>query len=154
MGWQTSKDWTTEEDNIIRLNAHRSARYIAELLGPHRSRNAVVGRAHRKGIALTGKGGGGGRPKGLSTASHPQAPRPPRNRKRNIAPLPPLPQPEAQPLPPTCTPVEIWQLDNETCRYPVADGPPMLFCNEPAPEGVSWCGYHAGIVFRKLGEDR
>lgn len=43
-------NWTPEEDQILRDNAQHSARHIGVLLG--KSRDAVIGRAHRIGITV------------------------------------------------------------------------------------------------------
>ncbi len=63
-----------------------------------------------------------------------------------MAPLPMLdtsgPLPESRP----CAILEFERFDAR-CRFPIADGPPALFCGAPCGEG-SWCPSHRQIVYQ------
>lgn len=50
----TDMKWSSQEDNILRDNIHRTAREIADIIGVHRTRNSIIGRAHRLGLNIGG----------------------------------------------------------------------------------------------------
>jgi len=109
-----------------------TARQIEARLGAP-SRNAVLGKAHRLGLPA--------RPK-----PEPKKPKPKGkniyfgtgfHRRPKLATPPSMPKPV--PLPPVVKPVPLHERTG--CCFPVNNGKPYLFCNEPT-EAHSYCAYH------------
>lgn len=113
------------------------------------SRNAVIGKMHRAGLAL-----------GKKIAVEKPTPRPPRTRTPRISqPKPPTyPQIEApDPKRPVCVSVTLIQLTETTCRYPVGLNPmDMHYCGMTEAENPDkpYCKYHHKIAYAGLPERR
>jgi GcrA cell cycle regulator len=93
------------------------------------TRNAVIGKARRLHLSLTPR-------------KPPEEGPPPRRSRIKLPPTPPPPPSGA--LAPGSIPVEIWDLTDFTCRWPVAgDHPPFWYCGAPTTprEGV-YCPCH------------
>ena len=62
-------------------------------------------------------------------------------------------------LPETKVPIEpvdhrctLMELTNETCRWPIGDGPGVLFCGSPSADLAShipYCGFHSRFAYRE-----
>ena len=118
------------------------ANAIAERFGVRRTRNAVIGKLHRLGLALAGPqperlGKSGSKPKADSE------PKPPVPVKQK----PSVPRPAAVPALPRKT-VTFRGLAPRRCRYPYGDRWPFKFCACKAVEGTSWCAAHRQVVFK------
>jgi GcrA cell cycle regulator len=147
--------WTdTRIEHLKALWAYgRSASEIAGLLGEV-TRNAVIGKVHRLGLA------------GRKTTSRQPAPRrtsPRRDRSGRVE----LRQPPARfvrtssPLPPDNPPVAalmlpLRQLRDDQCRWPVGDPRKagFGFCGCQKGPGVPYCGHHAAIAYNPAARRR
>jgi hypothetical protein len=112
-------------------------------IGFSTTRNAVLGKADRMGLASRPRSGG--RP------SRPPEERAARRRLRQATwkPLILKPRPVVVDRPPVCAPKDIWTIGYGECRFIVNDGGRhALYCAAPCGEG-SWCPYHLGIVYRR-----
>jgi GcrA cell cycle regulator len=170
-----SFDWTDERcDELRRMHGEGlSGGAIADALGV--SRNAAIGKIHRLGLyrgdaeraRLRGwrksprtkrvRGADGGiaskvvsrRRKGqnfVATAI----------RHRKAAEDPGMEQSpdvfdQAIPLEQRRT---LMQLTEDTCRWPVGDGPSMFFCGATPTEGFSYCGPHCRRAFAGVPDRR
>ena len=163
--------WTA--DRIERLTKlwreGLSASQIAAELGGDVSRNAVISKAHRLGIAH-------GAVEGASTP-RPRKPRPPdpaltvepsSNDEPTPASMPTNPVAANEPAaaPPTPLPpqeaavgprsegVTIMELREFMCRWPLGDPttPEFRYCGAPASEGLPYCPHHAQIAYQPATE--
>lgn len=138
--------WSDERVEKLRnlWNGGLSASQIAARLGGV-SRNGVIGKAHRIGLA-----------KHALAYDHDQ-PRVPKERpERIIRPKTVKPAPPPKPVnvaPPAPQPVfsvpkpkafmkTLLQLECDECKWPMNDGGPFLFCGHPQHPGGPWCEYH------------
>jgi GcrA cell cycle regulator len=165
--------WTDEI--VEQLKQHwidgKSASQIASLLGNGVTRNAVIGKVHRLGLA--------GRAKTPSTAAarprRPAAPRPHRMAgPRMNAPAPrmmrgatalayapqALLEPENQEefesvVVPMSLRVTIIELKESMCRWPLGDPATSEFryCGSHTASGP-YCGYHGGLAYQPAQERR
>lgn len=134
--------WSEERTALLRkLWAEGlSASQIARQLGGV-TRNAVIGKVHRLGLA------------GRATPSKPPKPR--RSRVRFIPPsvLKPIkvrpPTPSAEDLhnlPPEGA-LTIETVRDGQCKYMTGEGPDALVCGRSTPLG-SWCSLHVKLVYQ------
>lgn len=134
--------WSEERTALLRkLWAEGlSASQIAKQLG-NVTRNAVIGKVHRLGLA------------GRATPSKPPKPR--RSRVRFIPPsvLKPIkvrpPTPSAEDLhnlPPEGA-LTIETVRDGQCKYMAGEGPDALVCGRSTPLG-SWCSLHVKLVYQ------
>jgi GcrA cell cycle regulator len=163
--------WTDEI--VEQLKQHwmdgKSASQIAGLLGNGLTRNAIIGKVHRLGLA--------GRPKTPSTIA---------SRPRRIAPPPPhrvagprlgaparitrgatalaiapealseIEQPEFESVVvPMSLRVTIVELKESMCRWPLGDPATSEFryCGSPTASGP-YCAYHGGLAYQPAQERR
>lgn len=133
--------WSEDEDATLRRMAadRRSSRQIAAVV--KRSRNSVISRAHRLGVAL--EGGPGGAPRSAW----------PRRSRREVAaarardPGPPLPATRSvAPArkwvgePPETRDVPLLEVTDRACRWPTDSG---LACGRSVDgTGSRYCDYH------------
>lgn len=173
---QAKSPWTEEVD--ARLKAHASDRHsaaqIAELLcrefpAGNFSRSAIIGRCHRKGIALLGTPPrpprvrtGGGSPPRAPRPKHTPAPAPRQRVSRFGTPLPP-----PEPLKPRLmrgdlgldVPIEqrrsLLELRHDDCRFPFGNPATdnFFFCGALAAPGRPYCPDHCRLAYRKRGEE-
>ena len=157
--------WTAEQVELLdRLwnDDGMTASQCAAVLGV--TRNAVIGKVHRENYPKRK-----GHIKGPRRGSMPWSPEAKERARRRsearraekvkkiaarVIPQPPKeafkPDPEAlavgtwNPLPGT-TPVGMMDLSHSTCRWPVSDGAPFLFCGCEVAEGSSYCPTHKHI---------
>jgi GcrA cell cycle regulator len=163
--------WTEERIELLTKlwTEGLSASQIAAELGEGVSRNAVISKAHRLGIAHGGA-------KGASTP-RPRKPRPP-NPAPAVDPVSPgKPTPASMPTtpvaakePPAALPeplplreeavapqiegVTIMELREGMCRFPLGDPttPEFRFCGTQAIMGLPYCPYHAQIAYQPATE--
>jgi GcrA cell cycle regulator len=125
--------WTAEQDAMLtRLWAEGcSASQIShQLASTSRSRNAVIGRAHRLKLP----------PRPARQSMRQPAPRKPRRFK-----------PKATPTPmingePTMRQLTLMQLKASSCRWPIGDSP-FLFCARTVAERRSYCLHHCAKAY-------
>jgi len=164
--------WTDEI--VEQLKQHwgegKSASQIAGLLGHGFSRNAVIGKVHRLGLA--------GRAKSPSqAASRPRQPRTllggprlgaarpsavvPRARGATALAIAPqaLADTETQPFESVVVPmslrVTIVELKESMCRWPLGDpaSPDFRYCGSPANSGP-YCPHHGALAYQPAQERR
>ena len=134
--------WTKEQDTVLREMRTQgfSAQQIAVELGGV-TRNAVIGRAARLGLASTKR------------AAAPKAARKPRTRSTPFR----MQDTATEPLPimdqRSDAPVALLDLEPHHCRWPVNDAP-YMFCAAAKQDGSSYCGHHDQVASRGVGESR
>ena len=166
--------WTDERIALLKQywEEGRSASQIAELLGEGLSRNAVIGKAHRLGLAS--------RPSPLKTGEAKAEPKPQRSEPKAAAPKPaprpapaapvtpveaqprPAPAPVAQPMveqvptasKPASRPqggrVTLLDLNDRICKWPIGhpDEPDFHFCGKPVNPGFPYCSEHCLVAYQ------
>jgi GcrA cell cycle regulator len=164
--------WTDEI--VEQLKQHwmegKSASQIASLLGSGLTRNAVIGKVHRLGLA--------GRAKSSSLVSRPRRPAPSPSAHRAAAPriasaapritrgatalaLAPHALSDAEPeifesvVVPMSLRVTIVELKEAMCRWPLGDpsSSEFRYCGSPAASGP-YCAYHGGLAYQPAQERR
>ena len=163
--------WTDER--IEALKHHwmegKSASQIAGLLGHGLSRNAVIGKVHRLGLAGRAKSPGlaSSRPRPSATASHrAAAPRlaaaqPRITRGATALAIAPEALIEAEPeafesvVVPMSLRVTIVELKEAMCRWPLGDpaSSEFRYCGSPAASGP-YCAYHGSLAYQPAHERR
>jgi GcrA cell cycle regulator len=162
--------WTDER--IEQLKQHwtegKSASQIAGLLGNGLTRNAVIGKVHRLGLAGRAKSPGmiGARPRPSAPAVHrPAAPRlataPRMTRGATALAIAPHALQEAEPEPfesvvvPMSLKVTIVELKEAMCRWPLGDpaSAEFRYCGSPAASGP-YCAYHGSLAYQPAHERR
>jgi len=165
--------WTDER--IEQLKQHwmegKSASQIAGLLGHGLSRNAVIGKVHRLGLAGRAKSPGLAsarpRPSASSPAAHrAAAPRPvmtaPRmTRGATALAIAPRALEEAEPeafvsvVVPMSLRVTIVELKEAMCRWPLGDpaSAEFRYCGSHAASGP-YCAYHGSLAYQPALERR
>jgi GcrA cell cycle regulator len=159
--------WTVEKIERLReLWPHMSASQIGRELGY--GRNAVIGKAHRIGIATVVSKRCATRSKPLQTREEYNAKRRarrhgngsslsvffPKQKKPTFA---PPPEPEISEMKaPKFLGLSLMQLKNHSCRFPQGgdDGTPHRFCGQPVRAGMSYCPYHCEIAYTKQAPPR
>lgn len=170
--------WTDERIALLKQywEEGRSASQIAELLGEGLSRNAVIGKAHRLGLAS--------RPSPLKTGEAKAEPKAPRPEPKAAAPKPAAPRPApAAPAPapvqadaparpvPVAPPVSVdpvpaanrgaaprakggrvtlLDLNDRICKWPIGhpDEPDFHFCGKPVNPGFPYCSEHCLVAYQ------
>lgn len=129
----------------------RSASQIARELGSlglrKCTRNAVIGRIHRLGLAkrITPSYGGPACTKEVRTArARRRTQKPPEQRA-----APAIDSDPVAPLDPT---LSVLKLSAFTCRYPIGDPlrPGFAFCGRTCSEEDPYCKHHAAIAYRPM----
>jgi len=163
--------WTDEI--VEQLRQHwiegKSASMIASLLGHGLSRNAVIGKVHRLGLAGRAKPptSAGARPsssqtRALRAAAPSPSPVAPRVvRGATALAIAPRAQPEAEPetyesvVLPMSLRVTIVELKKAMCRWPLGDptSPDFRYCGSPAPNGP-YCPHHGRLAYQAPQERR
>jgi GcrA cell cycle regulator len=134
--------WTADKINLLMSLAREgfSAAQIAERM--RSTRNAVLGKVHRLGCKLIDLNGD------KRTARFPHGGRAPRRAPRR----PPVAKMAAPPETPAVTvvPVEsatqpctLMDLQPDSCKWPINDGNPFLFCGAPRRDDGPYCEHHA-----------
>jgi len=163
--------WT--DDRVEQLKQHwlegLSASKIASLLGDGLTRNAIIGKVHRLGLAGRAKSPSSTpvRPRPVShAASHrPSAPRPPvaprivRGATALAIASPAMVDPEPETFESVVLPmslrVTIVELKEAMCRWPLGDpsSPEFRYCGSPALGGP-YCAHHAALAYQAPHERR
>jgi len=165
--------WTDEKVEQLKLHwmEGKTASQIASLLGHGVSRNAVIGKVHRLGLAGRAKSpnSGGARPR--RTAQSPNAHRAAAPRMSQAAPrltrgataLAIAPEALSETDPQVCESVvvpmslrvTIVELKEAMCRWPLGDPATSEFryCGSLAASGP-YCAYHGGLAYQPAQERR
>jgi GcrA cell cycle regulator len=161
-------DWASLEPLLIELwdDLSVTAKEIAKRLGPSVTKNSVIGKAHRLGLPTRPTGWLGKTvvrpPKGkqaLPEGTHPKrVERPTKHdaKKPKIAkspavapppPDPPPPPPQPQPSPKAQYEYTILDLTSHTCRWPIGQQPPYMYCGLKPFDELPYCEYHSRVAF-------
>lgn len=134
--------WTPEMDARLRvLVMTKSASAIGKLMG--KTRNSIIGRAHRLGLKLSPTAVKARR----SESGKRNRPKPPRPA------VAPAPQVVAIPIEQLKAAVSVEDIGSRQCRW-TGDLPALirldtpLYCGAPTAEGQSWCPTHRARVFQ------
>ena len=158
--------WTDERVETLKklwAEGHSASQIAAELGGV--TRNAVIGKVHRLGLA--------GRAKSPSSAAprprKPRAPshlmRVPRTSMRGNTALAHAYDLDIEPEPELVDNViplgqrrSLLELTEETCRWPIGDPgtPDFFFCGGPTITSLPYCAYHSRVAYQpaNLRRDR
>jgi GcrA cell cycle regulator len=158
--------WTDERVDLLRKlwNDGLSASQVAAELGGGITRNAVIGKIHRLGLAERAK---------APAAPRPRAPKPPRSQstarshghsvgnlalafapRAHVAPAPRLDEDVVIPMSERVT---LMELRESMCRWPMGDPttPEFRFCGGKAPAGAGpYCAYHARVAYQPIQDRR
>lgn len=165
--------WTEERVELLRKlwNDGLSASQVAAELGSGVTRNAVIGKIHRLGLAERAK---------APSAPRPRAAKPPRQpsqtrshgpsgmggvmgnvalafapRMHMAAPAPRLAEEEV--VVPISERVTLMELREAMCRWPLGDPTTaeFRFCGAKSPVGAGpYCGYHARVAYQPAQDRR
>lgn len=152
MIWLVAHDDHLQECFAAGMSSSEAAASISGHFRVYISRNAAIGRAHRKGWRSKLTAGDG-------------------PRKGNVSRPRPAPKPRARPAPKpqvfACEPItglrvadvvplniSIYELTDETCHWPLGDGPPFVYCGCPTFDDSPWCEPHAALATRAWVERR
>ena len=149
----TCSPWTDDRVRILRILwlEGRSAAEVAKLLGGV-TRNAVIGKVHRLGLAAR-MAAGSPRPRRGATS--------PVRRTRPAPPAPPPPRPaRAALVKPRRAPAavdvvgrvfDLARLSPRMCRWPIGDpkAEAFSFCGEIKPGAGPYCLAHAARAYRR-----
>lgn len=146
--------WSEDEDAILRrqIGERLSAAQIGASLG--RSRNAVIGRAHRLGLRLDGTP----KPHGRDPAPkiNPKAPRVnvERMEAARIRASMPVLAPDPDFVPDEKTAVPFIEARALQCRYWLSDSHHYAapVCGEKTRAGTSYCAHHYKLIYTGRGE--
>ncbi|KMO20585.1 GcrA cell cycle regulator [Methylobacterium indicum] len=153
--------WTKERVELLKRlwsDGHSASQIAAEIGGV--SRNAVIGKVHRLGLAgrVTKPNGAqaGRRPR-----PEPESPVSVGGTPSVVAPAPPalaLIQPASAPPSAVALPessrVTIMELRDFMCRWPMGDPstPDFRFCGDRAITGLPYCTHHSRIAYQPAAE--
>lgn len=128
--------WTAEKIETVTAHWSKlSATEIGNMIGV--SRNAVIGKAHRLGLASK-MSDADVRKRLLSRKAH--YPEYRQKATRFVV----VPKPE--PVPHNFLGLEIWDLTASTCRNPRGTGP-YLFCGQPVEDKATYCKHCAKQMY-------
>lgn len=162
--------WTDERIETLRTMwaARHSAKTIAGVLGEGVTRNAVIGKIHRLGLAERTKPEeeGVAKSRSATTARKTQQSQPTVIGNTVLAPKPEtllqtLPQTQVRlaesVVVPMCESISIMELRETTCRWPLGD--PMTadfsYCGAKSPFGAGpYCAAHARIAYQPTVDRR
>jgi GcrA cell cycle regulator len=139
--------WTDEQRDRAKAlwQEGLSGREIARAIGGGKSRNAVIGLAHRQGWAS--------RSTQPRTPLPPREPRPPRISARKELPVEPL----KEPLLLDGQPVTILTLKlDRMCAFPIGDPtePSFHFCANKQKRGSIYCDPHHSLTHQPMTEEQ
>lgn len=147
LGYRKPEPWATWEVDLIKElwgKPDESASTIALKLN-NKSRNAVIGKAHRLKLVTQPRP-----PKKNILGLILTAPRLKRERKAKGEKMPPLRLPPDRPIA-DIEPISIMQLNASTCRAVVGSGCDGLarYCGDEVFPGQSYCPAHCSIYFQE-----
>jgi GcrA cell cycle regulator len=158
--------WTDERVETLKklwAEGHSASQIAAELGGV--TRNAVIGKVHRLGLAGRAKSPSSAapRPRKPRAASHMM--RVPRTSMRGNTALAHAYDLDTEPEPELIDNViplgqrrSLLELTEETCRWPIGDPgtPDFFFCGGPAITSLPYCAYHSRVAYQptNLRRDR
>jgi GcrA cell cycle regulator len=158
--------WTDERVETLKklwAEGHSASQIAAELGGV--TRNAVIGKVHRLGLAGRAKSPSSAapRPRKPRAASHMM--RVPRTSMRGNTALAHAYDLDIEPEPELIDNViplgqrrSLLELTEETCRWPIGDPgtPDFFFCGGPAITSLPYCAYHSRVAYQptNLRRDR
>lgn len=161
--------WTDERVELLRKlwSEGLSASQVAAELGPGITRNAVIGKIHRLGLAERAKTVVSSRPR-VAKAPRPatqarvgaSGPMVSGNVALAYAPqalVVARPRPEEEVVIPMSERVTLMELRESTCRWPMGDPttPEFRFCGGPSPVGGGpYCAYHARVAYQPSQDRR
>ncbi len=149
--WDEPFAWTDERKARLKeLHAGgHSMTVIGGMLGC--SRNAVVGKIHRMGLAP----GGRRTVEDVTKVVARQAAKTIRSRQKNRFPRPtmhskPLPKPSEPPVEwaPLMIPLEA--LTDAVCKWPIGDAHPFGFCGHRSWNSLPYCEYHSRVAYQPV----
>lgn len=159
--------WNDERVELLRKlwNEGLSASQVAAELGGGISRNAVIGKIHRLGLAERAKAPSAPRPR-VAKAARSQAPA--RISSPSVignvalaltprAHVAPAPRPDEDVVIPISERVTLMELRESMCRWPMGDPttPEFRFCGAKSPAGSGpYCSYHAQVAYQPAQERR
>jgi GcrA cell cycle regulator len=171
---EVSLSWTDERVELLRQHwaDGKSASQIAALLGHGLTRNAVIGKVHRLGLAGRAKSPGSSAPRPRQPSTAPMhrvaAPRasmlgsmPRVVRGATALALAPETMLDAQPqilesvVLPMSLRVTIVDLKEAMCRWPLGDptSPDFRYCGATASSGP-YCAHHGALAYQPAQERR
>ncbi len=158
--------WTEERVELLRKlwNEGLSASRVAAELGAGITRNAVIGKIHRLGLAERAKTANTPRARAAKQTRQPQTPQRPQAPAviGNVAlALAPIAAPVAKRgddvVIPISERVTLMELRESMCRWPMGDpsNPEFRFCGARSPAGSGpYCAYHARVAYQPAQDRR
>lgn len=161
--------WTDERVELLRRRwlEGMSASQIAKELGEGATRNAVIGKVHRLGIAgrtvPSAQDSEAEEALPLATAEiepgEPAAPSRAEPARTEEAPVVPARTAAEAPVPrvdaagtvvPIAKRLPLEKLTERTCKWPIGDPghPDFHFCGHTSLDGLPYCRYHAGVAYQ------
>jgi GcrA cell cycle regulator len=169
--WRSDMSWTDERVEMLRKlwSDGLSASQVAAELGPGITRNAVIGKIHRLGLAERAKTASAPRqraakaPRQAAAAS--SAPRANGHAVHGNVALAYAPQtvvvarahPEEEVVIPMSERVTLMELRESMCRWPMGDPttPEFRFCGGKSPIGGGpYCAHHARVAYQPAQDRR
>jgi GcrA cell cycle regulator len=159
-------NWTDDRVELLKklwADGLSASQIAAELGGI--SRNSVIGKVHRLGLAGRAKSPAAAMPRQRKPRSQGAMMRIPRPAIRGNTALAPMhafepdlePEPEVNeniiPIGQRCS---ILELGEGKCRWPIGDpsAPDFFFCGGKTIEGLPYCGYHSRIAYQPAVDRR
>lgn len=143
--------WTRERISVLTelWREGLSCSQIAYILGLGFSRNSVIGKVHRLKLHETYPRASWKATRRIFQPRSPRKPRAPAARKvrLNVPPEFPAvpPRAEAWKALPDTKPITLMELNENTCRWPVGDVSPFLYCGCEPADGSSYCAAHRAL---------
>ena len=146
------RSWNEAEiETVVKMWATgMRALLIGRMIG--KSKNAVIGQAHRMNLPKRGKGSGAGRPRRVPIDKRLLTPKEraarAREREARIAAATPRPPPEQ----PTPLMVGILDLKPTHCKFPIGDpkGAGFGFCGAGPYQASPYCEYHHVLAYQPV----
>jgi GcrA cell cycle regulator len=159
-------NWTDDRVELLKklwADGLSASQIAAELGGI--SRNSVIGKVHRLGLAGRAKRPAAAMPrqrKPRSQATMMRITRPAIRGNTVLAALHAF-EPEIEPEPEVCENIvpigqrcSLLELGEGKCRWPIGDptAPDFFFCGGKTIEGLPYCGYHSRIAYQPVVDRR
>jgi GcrA cell cycle regulator len=160
--------WTDERVDLLRRlwNDGLSASQVAAELGPGITRNAVIGKIHRLGLAERAKTPNAQRPRAAKPSRQHPSPRGQGPTVMGNVALAFAPRPLTAPAPrlmaeevvvPISERVTLMELREAMCRWPIGDPTTseFRFCGAKSPDGQGpYCSHHARLAYQPAQDRR